>query len=57
MPFSIRPYRRFPIQRAVTYHVGTLLKFPLACCLGFWLLITLLVLRVDRRMEWVLVSS
>jgi hypothetical protein len=22
MPFWIRPYRRFPVQRAVTYHAG-----------------------------------
>ena len=22
MPFSIRPFRRFPVQCAVTYHVG-----------------------------------
>ena len=57
MPFAIRPDRRFPIQCAVTYHLGTLLKFPLAYCLCFWLLITLLVLSSGPACaEWVLVS-
>jgi hypothetical protein len=23
MPFSLRPYRRFPVQCAVTYNAGT----------------------------------
>jgi hypothetical protein len=44
MPFSIRPSRRFPVHCAVTYNSGPFLTLPLACCLGFWLLITLLVL-------------
>ena len=57
MPFAIRPDRRFPIQCAATYHLGTLLKFPLAYCLCFWLLITLLVLSSGPAYaEWVLVS-
>jgi uncharacterized protein (TIGR01244 family) len=30
MPFSIRPYRRFPVQCAVTYNAGPLLNLPLA---------------------------
>jgi hypothetical protein len=35
MPFTIRPYRRFPVQCAVTYNAGPLLKLPLAYILGF----------------------
>jgi hypothetical protein len=23
MPFSVRPYRRFPVQRAITYNAGS----------------------------------
>jgi hypothetical protein len=43
MPFSIRPYRRFPMQCAVTHKVGLFLTLPLSYVLGFWSLITLLV--------------
>ena len=39
MPFSISPYRRFPVHCAVTYDAGQFLKLPLASCSGFWLLI------------------
>ena len=28
MPFSIRPYRRFPVQCAVIYNAGPFLKLP-----------------------------
>ncbi len=34
MPFSIRPYRRFLVQRFVTYNPGPVLKLPLAYCSG-----------------------
>ena len=45
MPFSIRPCRR-------------ILKLPLAYCLGFWLLITLLVLSSGPAYaEWVAIGS
>ena len=44
MPFTLRPYRRFPLQCSVTYNAGPFLKLPLAYFSGFWLLITLLVL-------------
>ena len=44
MPFTNRPYRRFPVQCAVTYNVGPFLKLPLAYFSGFWSLITLLML-------------
>ena len=57
MPFSIRPFRRFPLHCAVTYNAGTLLKLPLVYCSGFWLLITLLVLNSGPAYaEWVSVS-
>ena len=38
MPFSIRPYRRFPLQCAVTYNAGPFLKLPLAyfSVFGHW---------------------
>jgi hypothetical protein len=39
MPFSIRPYRRFPVQCSVTYHAGPFLKLPLAYLFGFGQLI------------------
>jgi hypothetical protein len=32
MPFSIRPFRRFPVQYAVTYNTSPFLKLPLASC-------------------------
>ena len=57
MPFSIRPSRRFPALFTVTYNAAPFLKLPLAYCLGFWLLITLLVLSSEPAYaEWVLVS-
>ena len=57
MPFFIRLYQRFPVQCSITYHAGLFLKLPLAYFLGFWLLITLLVL--SSRLvsaEWAAVS-
>ena len=30
MPFSIRPFRRFPVQCAVMYNAGPFIKLPLA---------------------------
>ena len=58
MPFLIRLSRRFPVQCAVTYNAGSFLKLPLAYCLGFWLLITLLVLSSELvYAEWVAVIS
>jgi len=35
MPFSIRPYRRFPVQCSITYHARPFLKLPVASCSGF----------------------
>ena len=34
MPFSIRPYRRFTVPCAVTYHAGLFLTLPLAYISG-----------------------
>jgi len=43
MPFSLRPFRRFPVH-----------KLPLAYISGFWLLTTLLVLSSSPAYaEWV----
>ncbi|MEP6959211.1 MAG: surface-adhesin E family protein [Nitrospirota bacterium] len=53
MPFLIRPFRRFPVQYSVTYNAGSFIKFSLAFCLGFWLLITLLMLSSGSvHAEW-----
>ena len=58
MPFTLRPYRRFPVQCAVTYHAGPFLTLPLAYFFGFWLLITLLVLsRGPVYAEWVAIEK
>jgi hypothetical protein len=58
MPFSIRPYRRFPVYCAVTYHAGPFLKLPLAYLLGLGSLITLLVLSSGPAYaEWVAIEK
>ena len=58
MAFTIRPYRRFPVQCLITYNAGPFLKLPLAYLLGFWLLITLLVLSSGPvSAEWVAVEE
>jgi len=68
MPFSIRPYRRFPVHCAVTYKAGPFLKLRLAYCLGFWsahtgvmkrlIVITLLFLSsAPGQAEWVPVAG
>jgi hypothetical protein len=44
MPFTLRPFRRFPAHCAVTYDAGPFLKLPLAYFLGFGSLVTVLVL-------------
>jgi hypothetical protein len=31
MPFTLRPYRRFPVQCFVTYHARPFLKLLLVC--------------------------
>ena len=58
MPFSIHPFRRFPVQCAVTYDPRPFFKLPLAYLLGFWSLITLLFLNsVPAYAEWVAVEE
>ena len=58
MPFSIRPYSRFPVQCSVTYNAGPFFKLPLAYFSGFWILITLLVLSSGSGYaEWVSIGS
>ncbi len=58
MSFSIRPYRRFPVPCSVTYHAGPFLKLPLPYFLGFWLLITFLVLSSGPAYaEWIAVEK
>ena len=54
MPFSIRPFRCFPVQWSVTYNAGSFLRLPLAYFFGLWLLMTLLVLNSGAAYaEWV----
>jgi hypothetical protein len=58
MPFTLRPYRRLPVQCSVRYHAGPLLTLPLAYVLGFGTLITLLALSsVPAYAEWVAVEK
>ena len=35
MPFSIRPFRHFPVQGSVTYLAGPFIKLPIASFFGF----------------------
>ena len=51
MAFSIRPFRRFPVQCAVTYNAGPFLKL-LTCVLGFGMLFTLLVSSGPAYADW-----
>jgi hypothetical protein len=58
MPFSIRPFHRFPVRCSVIYNAGLLLRLPLLYFWGFWLLGTLLVLSSGLvYAEWVFVSK
>jgi hypothetical protein len=58
MAFTLRPYRRFPVQCSVSYYGELSIKLPLAYSLGFWLLITLLVLgRGSVYAEWVALET
>lgn len=57
MPFSIRPFRRFPMHCAVTYNAGQFIKFPLAYFCGYGSLITLVLLSSGPvSAEWVSIS-
>ena len=58
MPFTVCPYRRFPVCCAVIFNAEPFLKPPLASISGFWLLITLLVLSSGPAYsEWVAVGG
>ena len=58
MPFTIRPYSRFPVPCSVTCNAGPFLKLTLAYFWGFWVLITLLVLSSGSvHAEWVAVEK
>jgi len=58
MPFSIRPFHRFPMPCSVTHNAGPFLTLPLAYLFGFWLLITLLLLSSPPAYaEWELASG
>lgn len=51
MACSIRPFRRFPVQCAVTYNAGPFLKL-LTCVLGSGMLFTLLVSSGLAYADW-----
>ena len=58
MPFSIRPFPRFPVHCPVTDNAGPFVKLLLGYLLGFWLLITLLVLSSGPAYaEWVSIGA
>jgi len=58
MPFSIRLYRRFPVQCPVTYNAVPILKQPLAYFLAFGPLITLLLVSSGpANAEWVSIDA
>jgi len=58
MPLSIRPYRRFPAQCAVTDDTVLFLQLPLAYRSGFGSLITLHLLSYGTASaEWISVAS
>ena len=57
MPFSIRPFRRFPVQCSVRYHASPWITLPLAYVLGFETLSALQVLSsAPAYAEWVVVG-
>jgi hypothetical protein len=58
MPVTIRPYSRIPVPCTAPHHAGSVLKPTMACLLGFWVLLTLLVLSSGPvYAEWVLTSG
>ena len=44
MTFTIHLFRRFLVPCYMASNAGQFLTLPMACLLGFWVLITLLVL-------------
>ena len=58
MPFTLRSYRRFPVQCAVTYNATLFLKPSLAYFSAFWSLIALMLLSSSLAYaEWVTVGG
>ncbi len=58
MAFTLRPFRRFPVQGASSYYVVPSLTLPWACISGFWFLIILLALTSGSvHAEWVAVEK
>ena len=58
MPFTIRPFRCFPVPCIVAYRASIFLKLPLAYFSCFWSLITLLLLsNVPAYAEWVSIEE
>ena len=58
MPSVLRPFRRFPLQCAVTYNAGSFLTLSPAYVSGIWSLFTLLFLSaVPAYAEWVPVEK
>jgi hypothetical protein len=57
MPFTLRPYRRFPVRCSVRYYASPFLTLPLAYVSSFGALITLLMLSSEPAYaEWVVVG-
>ncbi len=52
MPFSIRPFLRFPVHCAIMYNAGSLFTQPLTCVLSFGILLTLLLSSGPAYAEW-----
>ena len=58
MPFTLRLFRRVPVQFAVRYHASPFLTLPLAYIVGFGALITLLMLNTGpASAEWLAIGS
>ena len=58
MPYSICPFRRFPVQCPLTYPAGQFLSLVPLHSWGIWFFITLLVLSSGPSYaEWVVVSG
>jgi hypothetical protein len=52
MPFTLRPYRRFPVHCTIMYNAGPWFKLPLAYVLSFGILLMLLVSSGPAYAEW-----
>jgi len=58
MPSTVRPYRRLPVPGFMACNTGAFFKRSRVFFLGFWLLITILVLsHAPVYAEWMLVSG